>query len=190
MVSLNTPLSPANLNNLKIGEEVFINGRVYIMRDATLKRIFDEKVQPPVDLHTQIVFFGAPSFKRDDGKYKIISVGVTTGQRMEKYLPGLLGSLGVSAVIAKGELNEKASFVFKENHSVYLLFVGGAAALATAAIQSVERVWWEDLMGEALFEVKVKELGPCFVAIDTGGNDLLNTNKRSVNERLGVLLGE
>lgn len=190
MSLLNTPLDSEKILKLKSGDEVFIDGRMYVMRDATLRRIFEEGKRPPVDLKGQVVFFGAPSFRKTGDKYEFLSVGVTTGQRMEKYLPGLVHDYGVKAVIAKGELSEGVATVFRDNRSVYLLFVGGAAALATSAIVEVTRVWWEDLLGEALFETTVKRLGPSLVAIDSSGNDLLTKNKKIVQERLKAILGE
>lgn len=186
LIKLTTPLS--DVKNLKIGDEVYISGTIFIMRDATLRRIFDEKVDAPVDLKDQVVFFGAPSYDKEGNKYKIISVGVTTGQRMERYLPGLLGKYGVKGIIAKGELSESVTVHF--SNSVYFLFVGGAAALATSCVEDVENVWWEDLKGEAMFKVKVNNLGPLIVAIDTKGNNLLMNNMKIAIQNLQKILGD
>jgi tartrate/fumarate subfamily iron-sulfur-dependent hydro-lyase beta chain len=186
---LTTPLDKNVINTLKIGDEVYISGYVYILRDATLRRIFEEKSNLPVELKGQVVLFGAPSFIYDKGEYKILSVGVTTSQRMEKYIPSLL-SLGVKGIIGKGELSELVTPAFKDKNAVYFLFVGGAAALATSCIERVEKVWWEDLYGEALFKVKVNSLGPAFVAIDNMGNNLLLDNKKKVLDNLKKLLQE
>ncbi len=188
-MEIHTPLKDEVINQLKLGDEVYFSGKIYIMRDATLRRIFEEGVPPPVDLKNQIVFFGAPSFTKEADKYVILSVGVTTSQRMEKYIPSLLSKYRVKGIIGKGELSEKMNTHFKENHAVYFLFVGGAAAIATSSIQRVLNVWWEDLRGEALFEVEVKDLGPAFVAIDSEGENLPLNVKNKVLANLRTLQG-
>jgi tartrate/fumarate subfamily iron-sulfur-dependent hydro-lyase beta chain len=185
------PLDQDKVEKLRIGDEVYLSGIVYIMRDATLRRIFDENLAPPEGLNDQVILFGAPSFiKESSSKYKILSVGVTTAQRMERFIPLLLSKYGVRGIIGKGELSEEVTNSFKENRAVYFLFVGGAAALATSSIVEVERVWWEDLYGEALFKVKVSQLGPMYVAIDSQGSNLLLINKKLVMENLRKILGE
>jgi len=186
---LKTPLDEGSIEGLKLGDTVYLTGYIYIMRDATLRRIFEEKVKPPEDLTGQVILFGAPSFIKEGERYSILSVGVTTSQRMEKYIPSLL-SLGVRGLIGKGELSEIVTPEFRNRKALYFLFVGGAAALVTSAIERVERVWWEDLYGEALFKVKVNALGPAFVAIDTLGNNLLLDTKRQVSDNLKNLLQE
>jgi len=96
---------------------------IYIMRNATLRRIFEEKVKPPEDLTGQVILFGAPSFIKEGERYSILSVGVTTSQRMEKYIPSLL-SLGVRGLIGKGELSEIVTPEFRNRKALYFLFVG------------------------------------------------------------------
>jgi tartrate/fumarate subfamily iron-sulfur-dependent hydro-lyase beta chain len=189
MKELKTPLDERSIEGLKVGDTVYLTGYIYIMRDATLRRIFEEKVKPPEDLTGQVILFGAPSFIKEGERYSILSVGVTTSQRMEKYIPSLL-SLGVRGLIGKGELSEIVTPEFRSRKALYFLFVGGAAALVTSAIERVERVWWEDLYGEALFKVKVNSLGPAFVAIDTLGNDLFLNTKRQASDNLKNLLQE
>lgn len=190
MRKLKTPLKEDVVQSLRLGEEVYLSGKIYIMRDATLRRIFEQGVAPPVNLKDQVVFFGAPSFTKDSNGYTILSVGVTTSQRMEKYIPRLLNELGVKGIVGKGELSERMNPEFSRTKSVYLLFVGGAAALATSSIQRVDKVWWEDLRGEALFEVEVNSLGPAFVAIDAQGGNLLMENREKVLRNLNALLKE
>ncbi|WP_252896871.1 fumarate hydratase C-terminal domain-containing protein [Metallosphaera hakonensis] len=143
MKELVTPLGEETAESLLLGEEVYLSGKIYIMRDATLRRIFEEGATLPVTLKDQVIFFGAPSFVKENDEYRILSVGVTTSQRMEKYIPRLLRELGVRAIIGKGELSEKMNQEFSGSRSVYLLFVGGAAALATSSIQRVNKVWWK-----------------------------------------------
>jgi tartrate/fumarate subfamily iron-sulfur-dependent hydro-lyase beta chain len=184
------PFTRDKAMELRLGDEVYLTGAIYIVRDATLRRIFEEGVAPPEKLEDQIVFLGAPSFIKEDDRYRILSVGVTTAQRMEKYIPSLLSEYRVRGIIGKGELSEKVSSSFKENKAIYFMFVGGAAALATSSIVEVEKVWWEDLYGEALFKVKVSQLGSMYVAIDSQGNNLLLTNKEVVVRNLREILKE
>ncbi len=47
---LKTPLDEATVGALRAGDSVTLDGTVYGVRDATLMRIFDDGVTPPVDL--------------------------------------------------------------------------------------------------------------------------------------------
>ncbi|QKR00192.1 Fe-S hydro-lyase subunit beta [Metallosphaera tengchongensis] len=189
-MEIHTPLKDEVVSTLELGDQVYFSGKIYIMRDATLRRIFEEGVSPPVDLRNQVIFFGAPSFAKEMDRYVILSVGVTTSQRMEKYIPSLLSKYGVKGIIGKGELGEKMNSHFQRNNAAYFLFVGGAAAIATSSIERVLNVWWEDLRGEALFEVEVKDLGPAFVAIDNDGENLPLNVKNKVLANLRALQGD
>lgn len=170
---LRTPLSEADIRKLQLEDTVSIDGVIFGIRDATQIRIFDEGIAPPADLTGAVCLHTAPGVrKRPDGSYEKLSIGTTTSTRMNRFVPGLVETYGVRAVVGKGGLLEDSVDVMARLGAAYFAIVGGAAALETMQIEEIEHVWWEDLMPECLWKFRVKEFGPLIVAIDSHGNSL------------------
>ncbi|MCJ7593460.1 MAG: fumarate hydratase C-terminal domain-containing protein, partial [Desulfobacterales bacterium] len=72
----------------------------------------------------------------------------------------------------------------KKFGACYLAIVGGAAALETTQIEEVEKVYWEDLHPEAIYQFRVKDFGPLIVAMDSHGNHLYFDVKKQALQRL------
>ena len=172
MIELTTPLSKEDIVPLKAGDWVTLSGKIFIMRDRTHYRLFEEKVDPPEPLHGYAVLHAAPSYRKTNGRYEILTVGPTTSMRMEKYTPDLLTKYGVKAIIGKGGMGDETRKSLQLNTAIYLEYVGGTSALLLDQITGVTDVWWEDLYGEALFEINVLKMGPMLVSMDSHGKDL------------------
>ena len=72
----------------------------------------------------------------------------------------------------------------KKFGGVYLAIVGGAAAVETKQIVEVEKVHFEELHPEALYQFKVKDFGPLTVAMDSHGNHLFYEVKAQAEKKL------
>lgn len=185
---LTTPLSEADVRVLKLEDTVSIDGVMFGLRDATQIRIFDEGIAPPADLTGSVCLHTAPGVrKRADGTYEKLSIGTTTSTRMDRFAPGLFETYGVRAIVGKGGLLEGSVDAMQRIGAVYLAIVGGAAALATVQIESIDQVWWEDLMPECLWKFRVKDFGPLIVAIDAHGNSLYQKIQARAAERIKAL---
>jgi L(+)-tartrate dehydratase beta subunit len=166
------PLGEGEVRRLRAGDIVSLTGALVGVRDATLIRMFDQGVAPPVDLAGAVVLHTAPNVKKVNDRYIPVSVGTTTSARMDRFTRGLL-ERGVRAIVGKGGLYLPESLeALREVGACYLAIVGGAAAWETLHIEAIEGVYWEDLMPEALWVFRVKDLGPLFVAIDSHGRSL------------------
>ncbi len=193
---LAAPLDEATVRGLRAGDTVTLDGPVYGLRDATLIRMFDRGVAPPVDLAGAVVLHTAPNVARAaDGGWRAVSVGTTTSMRMDRFTRPLLARHGVRAIVGKGGLSPESLAAFGEHAGVYLAITGGAAALETTQIEAIEAVWWEDLMPECLWRFRVRGLGPLVVGMDPHGGDLYadvagEARRRlpSIYARLGVRL--
>jgi L(+)-tartrate dehydratase beta subunit len=186
--SLRTPLGEADIRQLRLEDTVTIDGIIFGIRDATQIRIFDEGVAPPVDLSGSVCLHTAPGVrKRADGTYEKISIGTTTSTRMDRFVPGLLERYGVRAIVGKGGLLKGSIEAMARFGGAYLAIVGGTAALETLQIEAIERVWWEDLMPECLWQFRVKDFGPLIVAIDAHGNSLYRNVQDRAAERIKAL---
>ncbi len=190
---LTTPVTEHDVRRLRIGDAVTLDGIVFGIRDATQRRIFDEGVAPPVDLSGAICLHTAPNVKKESGRYVPVCIGTTTSTRMERFTPALIERYGVRGIIGKGGLGEGSVGAMQQFGACYLAIVGGAAALETTQIEAIEEVYWEDLMPECLWTLRVRALGPLTVAIDAhGGNlyaqvrDEAAARMRAVYDELGL----
>ena len=178
---IQAPIRKEEIQNLKAGDYVYINGIIYTARDAAHKRMDDtltrgEKL--PLDIKNQMIYYMGPSPAREG---RIIgSAGPTTASRMDKYAPRLL-DLGLGAMIGKGKRSKEVLDAIVRNGSIYFAAVGGAGALLSKCIQKSEVIAYDDLGTEAIRELRVEEL-PVIVVIDSTGNNLydevlINKNK-------------
>ena len=170
--TLSTPLSEEAVRKLNVRDTVILNGIIFGIRDLTQIRIFDQKMDPPVSLKGAACLHTAPSLKKVGDRWEKICVGTTTSGRMDRFTPGLMEKYGVRAIIGKGGQYQASLEAMKKFGGCYLAIVGGAAALETNQIVEVEKVYWEDIHPEALYQFRVENFGPLIVAMDSHGNNL------------------
>jgi L(+)-tartrate dehydratase beta subunit len=182
--TLNTPLTEKVVRKLKVRDTVLLNGTIFGIRDLTLIHIFDKKNDPPVSLQGAVLLHTAPSLKKVGNRWEPICVGTTTSGRMDRFTPGLMEKYGVRAIIGKGGQYQASLEAMKKHGGVYLAIVGGAAAVETKQIVEVEKVHFEELHPEALYQFKVKDFGPLTVAMDSHGNHLYFEVKSQAEKKL------
>jgi L(+)-tartrate dehydratase beta subunit len=173
---------------LRAGDEVTVQGRIIGIRDRTQIRIFDQGVEPPMDLRGAFLLHTAPNVRKlDEGSYEKICIGTTTSARMVRFTEPLGRQYGVRAICGKGGFPDDAIEPMHRLGMVYLAIVGGAAALETTQIEEIEEVAWEDLMPECLWKFRVKDFGPLTVGIDAHGNSLYRDVQTRARARLEEL---
>ena len=182
--TLSTPLTEEAVRKLKVRDMVTLNGTIFGIRDLTLIHIFDKKNDPPVSLQGAVLLHTAPSLKKVGKRWEPICVGTTTSGRMDRFTPGLMEKYGVRAIIGKGGQYQGSLEAMKKLGGVYLAIVGGAAAVETKQIVEVEKVYFEELHPEALYQFKVKDFGPLTVAMDSYGNHLYFEVKAQAEKKL------
>jgi L(+)-tartrate dehydratase beta subunit len=166
---LRTPLDEDTARSLRVGEEVLLDGIVWGIRDASLIRMADEGVDPPVPLTGAALLHTAPNVRRrDDGSFEPLSVGTTTSMRMDRFTRPCL-ERGVRLIIGKGGLSPESGEVLAGLGGAYLAITGGAASYQTTQIEAIEEAHWLDLMPECLWKFRVRDFGPLFVAMDAHG---------------------
>jgi L(+)-tartrate dehydratase beta subunit len=185
VLHLNTPLDEQAVRSLRTGDEVWLDGIVWGVRDASLMRLFDEGVRPDVDFAGAVFLHTAPSVtRRPDGGYAPVSVGTTTSMRMDRFTRGCVADLAVRAIVGKGGLSDASLADLGEHGGVYLAITGGAASAETLQVEEIEQVVWEDLMPECLWKFRVKGLGPLFVTMDTHGRSTYRDVQRAAERNL------
>ena len=168
---LTLPLSDEDIEQLKVGDYVYLTGIVYTARDAAHKRMneaLDEGKDLPIDIKGQIIYYMGPSPARE-GRV-IGSAGPTTATRMDKYAPRRL-DLGLKGMIGKGKRSQEVLDAVVRNKALYFAAVGGAGALLSRCITSAEVVAYDDLGTEAIRKLTIKDF-PVIVAADVHGNKI------------------
>jgi L(+)-tartrate dehydratase beta subunit len=179
---------PEPILALRAGDEVVVQGHIVGIRDRTQIRIFDEGVEPPMDLRGAFLLHTAPNVrKRPDGGYDPICVGTTTSARMVRFTEPLGERYGVRAICGKGGFPDEAIEPMRRLGMVYLAIVGGAAALETTQIEEIEEVAWEELMPECLWRFRVRDFGPLTVGIDAHGNSVYHDVQAAARKKLEEL---
>jgi L(+)-tartrate dehydratase beta subunit len=182
-----TPLGESQTRGLRTGDSVTLDGIVWGIRDATLIHMFDRGNVPPVNLSGGVLLHTAPNVKKVDGHYEPLCIGTTTSMRMDRFSEGLLRDYGVRAIIGKGGLSAHSAELFQQYGGVYLAIVGGAASVETLQIEAIEAVYFEELMPECLWKLRVKELGPLTVAMDAVGGNIYRDVKAQAQSRLAEI---
>jgi len=184
-----TPLSEQDVRQLVAGDSVTLDGVIFGVRDATLMRIGDEGVKPPVDWRGAALLHTAPNVRKTGpGRYEPISVGTTTSMRVDRFTEALLRDYGVRAILGKGGLSEKSAQLMAQYGACYLSVTGGAAAIETLQIEEIEKVYWEDLMPECIWQFRFKGFGPLTVGIDARGANLQAEVQAQAQQRTAELL--
>jgi L(+)-tartrate dehydratase beta subunit len=182
---LTFPTTEEEIRRLRAGDLVTVDGHIIGIRDRSHIRIFDEGVEPPMDLSGAFLLHTAPGVRKlDEGRYEKVCIGTTTSARMVRFTEGLGAKYGVRAICGKGGLPDDAIEPMREHGMVYFAIVGGAAALETTQIEEIEEVAWEDLMPECLWKFRVKDFGPLWVGIDSHGNSLFHDVQERAEQRL------
>lgn len=172
---ITTPITEEVTKNLKSGDYVYINGTIYVARDAAHKRlmeVLDKGEELPFPIKDATIYYMGPSPAREGRP--IGSAGPTTASRMDKYAPRLL-DLGQKAMIGKGKRTPEVIDAVVRNKAVYFAAVGGAGALLSKCIKKSELVCYGDLGAEAILKLEVEDF-PVIVVVDSEGNNLYETS--------------
>lgn len=172
VVRLNLPFDKQELKKLRVGDRVLLTGEMLVFRDAGHKRLY-ESIQggrQAFEYAGETIYFMGPCPARE-GEV-LGSAGPTTSCRMDKYTPFMLDH-GLAAQIGKGKRSQDCIDAFARNGGVYFVAIGGAGAIYSKCIESVEVICFEDLGTEAVRRIRVKDF-PAVVAIDTLGGNIYN----------------
>ena len=182
---LKFPASEEEIRNLRAGDSALVDGHIIGIRDRTHIRIFDQGIEPPMDLRGAFLLHTAPGVRKlGPGRYEKVSIGTTTSWRMARFTEALGRDYGVRAIAGKGGLPNEVIEPMRTHGMVYFALVGGAAALETTQIEEIEEVAWEELMPECLWRFRVKNFGPLTVAIDSHGNSLYHDVQEQAKKKL------
>jgi fumarate hydratase subunit beta len=171
-----SPFAPDVIKDLHAGDNILIDGIIYVARDAAHQRLIealDRREELPFDLKGQTIYYMGPS-PAPPGRV-IGACGPTTSARMDMFTPRLLEN-GLKAMIGKGNRSKAVKEAIIKYQAVYFSSYGGAGALIARSVQKVAMVAYPDLGAEALLKLEVKDF-PAVVVNDMYGRDLFDEEK-------------
>jgi len=171
VIVLKTPLTDEDVERLRTGDRVLINGVIYTARDAAHKRmidLLDSGRELPFDIRGQVIYYAGPAPAKPGSV--IGSCGPTTSYRMDVYTPKLI-ERGLKGMIGKGTRSREIKESMMVHKAVYFAAIGGLGALLAKTIKEAEVVAYPDLGPEAIRRLVVEDF-PAIVALDIRGEDI------------------
>ncbi|MDU7366938.1 MAG: fumarate hydratase C-terminal domain-containing protein, partial [Acinetobacter baumannii] len=81
---LTTPIKDEDLLDLKVGDVVYLTGRLVTCRDVAHRRLIEQGRELPVNLEGGAIFHAGPIVrKKGENDFEMVSIGPTTSMRME-----------------------------------------------------------------------------------------------------------
>lgn len=191
---INTPVTEQQIRSWRVNDSVTLNGTLFGIRDRTQIHLFDHGGRTRFDLSGHAVIHTAPNVRKvppsaqSPSGYAPLCIGPTTSARMERFTRPLMAQNGVRIIIGKGGLLAESQAAFAEMGGAYLAITGGAAALETTWIESIEDVDLDELHPESLWKFRVKNFGPLLVALDSHGGNLYSAVQGHAERQRAVVL--
>ncbi len=163
MIKVHTPIGGHQIEKLKVGDQIEIDGAIYCGRDAVLPKLVRlienrglDKIG--VDLEGAVIFHTAVS---------PAGIGPTTSNKVE--IEGSIPALsraGVRIHVGKGALGPKTVEELKKYHSIFAVTPPVSALFSDKIVSRRIAAFREEGM-EALYQLEVKGF-PAIIAIAHG----------------------
>lgn len=180
-----TPISAEDLEDISIGDIVYLSGSLTTCRDVAHRRVVEEGREIPVDVRNNAILHAGPIIRPlENDKFEMVSVGPTTSMRMEKFEYEFVKITGVRVIVGKGGMKEQTAAACRDFGAIHVVIPAGNAVVAAVAVEEIERAEWRDLgMPETLWNCRVKEFGPLIVSIDAKGRNYFEEKKIEYNRK-------
>ena len=193
---LKTPLSEADVTQLKIGDVVYVSGDAFTCRSRLHRWVLDENHPLPQagQQRDLLIHVGPIVLPQEDGSWKLISFMPTSSIRFEKWGARSVEEWGLRMIIGKTTMGEETMEMMKKKKCVHVSpqCVSPNAWVENIHITDVE-LFHELGTIEATWHMTVNQLGPFVVDIDCNGNNLykeheaeVDANREKVLEELGI----
>lgn len=163
MINIQTPISQEVINNLNIGDHIYISGFIYCGRDAVLPKVVEMtrygiKSEFSVNLNGGAIFHTAVSQA---------GVGPTSSNKLEiESSIEPLSKIGVRLHLGKGKIHEETIKALEKYHAVYAVIPPVTALLGEKTL-SQKLIAFPELGMEALYQLNVKSY-PAIIAAAHG----------------------
>lgn len=183
--TLTTPFTEEDIRALRTGDVIYISGDIVTGRDDVHIRAVSEGMDLPAEIRGKALMHAGPivTGSAEDG-YSLVAIGPTTSMRMEKLEYDFIKKTGVRLIIGKGGMGKRTAEACREFGAVHCVLPAGNAVFTALCTEEITDAGWLDLgMAEAFWSIKVRELGPLIVSIDSSGKNLFEEKKKEYASR-------
>ena len=181
---LKTPLSQQDVEQLNIGDVVYISGQAFTCRSRLHRWVLDEgHPLPQAGQERDLLIHVGPIVLREDGSFKLVSFMPTSSIRFEKWGARAVDQWGLRMIIGKTTMGEETMAMMQEKKCVH---VSPQCVSPNSWVQNINITDVElfDELGtiEATWHMDINELGPFVVDIDCRGNNLYKNHEAEVDQ--------
>ena len=181
---LKTPLSQADVEQLNIGDVVYVSGDAFTCRSRLHRWVLDEgHPLPQAGQQRDLLVHVGPIVLREDGDFKLISFMPTSSIRFEKWGARSVEQWNLRMIIGKTTMGQETMDMMQKMKCVH---VSPQCVSPNSWVQNIRITDVElfDELGtiEATWSMTVNELGPFVVDIDCRGNNLYKNHEKEVDE--------
>jgi len=191
----NTPVPKEDILKLRVGDVVYLNGKICTARDGAHLRMVEsvrsgKAGEIPKEIQdTKCIFHCAPVVSKEDERWCANAAGPTTSSRFTNDAAFLVENGVLNMAIGKGTMGGKMQEALK-GRGVYLNATGGCAITYQKKIQNLEPRWLDLGYPEAVWVMDVTHFGPLVVNMDSEGNSLTGKVMEKVYENVRELYQE
>ena len=181
---LTAPLTDKDVEQLRIGDIVYVSGKAFTCRSRLQKYIFDEKNTLPFSTEDRnLLIHNGPIVVKENGKWRLVSFMPTSSIRFEKWGAKSVEEWNLKMIVGKTTMGKNTAEMMKKKKCVH---VSPQCVSPNSWVQNIRITDVElfDELGtiEATWSMTVKELGPFVVDIDCQGNNLYKNHEKQVDE--------
>ena len=189
---LTAPLTDKDVEQLKVGDVVYVSGECFTCRSRLQKYVFDEKHELEFSIKDRnVLIHNGPIVVKENGKWRLVSFMPTSSIRFEKWGAKSVDEWNLKMIIGKTTMGEKTMQMMKEKKCVHVSPQSVSPNLWIDSIE-VQDVHLYDELGriEACWFFKLKDIGPFIVDIDTKGNNYFDALDKQIEKcKIEVLKG-
>lgn len=182
---LTAPLTDADVEQLNVGDVVYISGECFTCRSRLQKYVFDEKHQLDFSLENRnVLIHNGPIIVKENGKWRLVSFMPTSSIRFEKWGAKSVENWNLKMIVGKTTMGEQTMKMMQEKKCVHVSPQSVSPNLWIDSIQ-VQDVHLYDELGriEACWFFKLNDIGPFIVDIDTKGNNYFDALDKIIEKR-------
>lgn len=185
---LQIPLSNEDVNELKLGDLIYVSGSIFTCRSRLHKYIFDEKnVLPFATVDRNVLVHAGPVIIKENDMWKLVAFTPTSSLRFEKWGALAVRDWGLKVIIGKTTMGRETAREMEQCCCVHACPLSVSSNLWLDAIE-IEDVYLFDELGsiEAAWQMKVNRLGPFLIDIDCRGKNYFDEMDLKIKENMGA----
>jgi tartrate/fumarate subfamily iron-sulfur-dependent hydro-lyase beta chain len=168
---LKSPLRDEDVEQLRIGDMVYLSGPAFTCRSRLHRYIFDEGHELPFStLDRNILIHTGPIVIREEDRWKLISFMPTSSIRFEKWGPRSVEQWGLKLICGKTTMGAKTNKMMQKMKCVHVSPQCVSPNLWIGSIDVRDVCLFDELGSiEAAWQLQLCDLGPFVVDIDCRG---------------------